>query len=60
MFVHPMKGRAVHDPARGDLLPEEGRNVDESQYWYRREIDGDIKIVQPDTDAEPVKKASAK
>ncbi|MCX8967715.1 DUF2635 domain-containing protein [Citrobacter portucalensis] len=60
MFVQPMKGRAVHDPARGDLLPEEGRNVDESQYWYRREIDGDIKIVQPDTDAELVKKAIAK
>ena len=60
MFVKPMKGRSVHDPARGDLLPEEGRNVDESQYWYRREIDGDIKIVQPGNDAEPAKKASAK
>lgn len=60
MFVKPTKGRAVHDPARGDLLPEEGRNVDESQYWYRRKIDGDIKIVQPVNDAEPAKKASAK
>ena len=60
MFVQPTKGRSVHDPARGDLLPEEGRNVEESQYWYRREIDGDIKIVQPGNAAEPVKKASAK
>lgn len=60
MFVQPMKGRSVHDPARGDLLPEKGRNVEESQYWYRREIDGDIKIVQPGNAAEPVKKASVK
>lgn len=60
MFVKPKKGRSVHDPARGDLLPEEGRNVDESQYWYRRELDGDIKIVQPSKDAETDKKVSAK
>ncbi|TCC58950.1 DUF2635 domain-containing protein, partial [Citrobacter braakii] len=30
MFVKPLKGRSVHDPARGDLLPVEGRNVEES------------------------------
>ncbi|EJO9958049.1 DUF2635 domain-containing protein, partial [Salmonella enterica] len=28
MFVKPVKGRSVPDPAHGDLLPEEGRNVD--------------------------------
>ncbi|MCK6928859.1 DUF2635 domain-containing protein [Enterobacter roggenkampii] len=60
MFVKPQKGRSVHDPARGDLLPEEGRKVDESQYWYRRELDGDIEIVQPSKDAETKKKVSAK
>ncbi|EIZ5819925.1 DUF2635 domain-containing protein, partial [Salmonella enterica subsp. enterica serovar Corvallis] len=27
MFVKPAKGRSVPDPARGDLLPEGGRNV---------------------------------
>ncbi|WP_366543573.1 DUF2635 domain-containing protein, partial [Salmonella enterica] len=25
MFVKPVKGRSVPDPARGDLLPEGGR-----------------------------------
>ncbi|MXE66264.1 DUF2635 domain-containing protein, partial [Escherichia coli] len=25
MFVKPVKGRSVPDPARGDLLPVEGR-----------------------------------
>ena len=37
MFVKPVKGRSVPDPARGDLLPAEGRNVDENNYWLRRE-----------------------
>lgn len=33
MFVKPKDGRSVHDPARDDLLPVAGRNVEESQYW---------------------------
>lgn len=45
MFVKPLKGRSVHDPARGDLLPVEGRNVEESSYWLRREAAGDIRRV---------------
>lgn len=45
MFVKPLKGRSVHDPARGDLLPVEGRNVEESSYWLRREGAGDIRRV---------------
>ncbi|EFO6336531.1 DUF2635 domain-containing protein, partial [Escherichia coli] len=30
MFVKPLKGRSVPDPARGDLLPSDGRNVEEN------------------------------
>lgn len=45
MFVKPQKGRSVPDPARGDLLPVEGRNVEESSYWLRREAAGDIRRV---------------
>lgn len=45
MFVKPVKGRSVPDPARGDLLPTEGRNVDENNYWLRREAAGDIRRV---------------
>ncbi len=44
MFVKPVKGRSVPDPARGDLLPAEGRNVDEND-WLRREAAGDIRRV---------------
>ena len=56
MFVKPKDGRSVHDPARGDLLPVSGRNVEESQYWYRRELDGDIEIITPGKRGEPEKK----
>ncbi|EEQ2239313.1 DUF2635 domain-containing protein [Escherichia coli] len=45
MFVKPVKERSVPDPARGDLLPTEGRNVDENNYWLRREAAGDIRRV---------------
>lgn len=60
MFVKPQKGRSVHDPAHGDLLPVSGRNVEESQYWYRRELDGDIEIVKPGKRGKSEKKVSAK
>lgn len=45
MFVKPAKGRSVPDPARGDLLPSEGRNVEENNYWLRREAAADIRRV---------------
>lgn len=45
MFVKPVKGRSVPDPARGDLLPASGRNVEENAYWYRREAAGDIRKI---------------
>ena len=48
MFVKPQKGRSVPDPARGDLLPVEGRNVEESSYWFRRIAAGDVVRVKQD------------
>lgn len=45
MFVKPKNGRSVPDPTRGDLLPAEGRNVEENNYWLRREAAGDIRRV---------------
>ncbi|HHA1670059.1 TPA: DUF2635 domain-containing protein [Enterobacter roggenkampii] len=60
MLVKPAEGRSVHDPARGDLLPAEGRNVEENQYWLRRAADGDIKIVQPKPVSATSEKVTAK
>lgn len=47
MFVKPNDGRSVIDPGRGDLLPPAGRVVEPSQYWYRRQLDGDVVINPP-------------
>lgn len=48
MFVKPNPGRAVPDPARGDDLPPEGREVESSQYWQRRVNDGDVVEASPE------------
>lgn len=45
MKLKPVNGRSVPDPARGDLLPETGRNVEKSSYWIRRLAAGDVEDV---------------
>lgn len=57
MNVKPIEGRQVPDPARGDVLPPEGRNVEPSQYWLRRIADGDV-VEVTETKA-PAKKKEA-
>lgn len=42
MFIKPTTGRAVRDPVKGTLLPEEGAEVPESTFWTRRLRDGDV------------------
>ncbi|MFA6076348.1 MAG: DUF2635 domain-containing protein [Negativicutes bacterium] len=42
MFLIPVSGRIVHDPEHNDILPVDGREVEENQYWYRRIQDGDV------------------
>lgn len=49
MFLKPAEGRQVPDPARGDHLPEGGRNVELTQYWQRRIADGDVVEAAPET-----------
>lgn len=49
MFVKPTAGLSIPDPARNDLLPVEGREVDENIYWYRRIDCGDVIEVLPIT-----------
>lgn len=46
MLVKPVLGRRVPDPERGDVLPEEGREVEPTQYWLRRFNDGDVVIIE--------------
>lgn len=42
MYLKPNAGRTVPDPARGDVLPPEGREIEATQYWQRRLNDGDV------------------
>lgn len=53
MYVKPISGRQVPDPALGDLLPEAGREVEANQYWFRRIEDGDVTEATPPKEAAP-------
>lgn len=37
----------VRDPDMKDLLPPEGRDVPDTDYWQRRLRDGDVVFAQP-------------
>lgn len=57
MYVIPKPGLVVIDPDRMDTpedrLPPEGREVQESMYWTRRVIDGDVVLGAPSAAEEP-------
>ena len=42
MKVKCAEGRMVRDPVTLELLPPEGRDVPETQFWHRRVRDGDV------------------
>lgn len=44
MFVKPSPGLTIRDPDLGDYLPQEGRNVPQSDYWMRRVRDKDVTV----------------
>ena len=56
MYVKPKDGRQVPDPDRGDVLPVEGREVNDQQYWQRRIEDGDVEVAEPPKDSASVVK----
>ncbi|PXX49374.1 DUF2635 domain-containing protein [Aquitalea magnusonii] len=45
MFVKPAPGLSVRDPDLLDLLPDEGREVPDTDYWQRRVRDKDVELV---------------
>lgn len=47
MYVVPTPGFSIRDPDLMDLLPDEGREVPESDYWIRRVRDCDVVIAKP-------------
>ena len=59
MHVKPAQGRQVPDPDRGGHLPPEGREVEPTQYWQRRLVDGDVVEASPETPPATGKKKEA-
>lgn len=47
MYVKAAPGLVIRDPVFLDLLPPEGRDVPESDYWQRRLLDGDVVEASP-------------
>lgn len=47
MKLYPASGKSCWDPAKGDLLPAEGRDVVDSTFWRRRLRDGDVTLTAP-------------
>lgn len=41
MKVYPVPGLPLRDPVKADFIPEDGREVEDSQYWRRRLACGD-------------------
>jgi hypothetical protein len=44
MYVVPTPGFSIRDPDLQDLLPDEGREVPDSDYWHRRVRDNDVSL----------------
>lgn len=42
MYVKPAPGLVIRDPDLRDFLPQEGREVPDTDYWNRRLRDGDV------------------
>jgi len=55
IFVRPVPGRnKVRDPRTMQHLRDEGQLVPADSYWYRRQADGDVEIL----DAAPAEKTT--
>ncbi len=58
MLVKPAPGLKIRDPDLKDLLPDEGRDVPETDYWHRRLRDGDVVLVPAQAATKPSRKAA--
>jgi hypothetical protein len=47
MYVKPAPGLTIRDPDLLDLLPNEGREVPDTDYWHRRVRDKDVVLADP-------------
>ena len=60
VHVRPLPGKRVRLEERPrELLPEGGTRVRETQYWLRREQDGEVEITRGDPQPAPARRARA-
>lgn len=59
MKLKPTVGRAVRDPVKGTLLPEDGAIVQINAFWRNRLRDGDVVEVTEATQPQTSKATSA-
>lgn len=58
MYVIPKSGIVIRDPDLKTLVPAEGREVPDTQFWQRRIRDGDVTVGKaPATRTAAVEKA---
>lgn len=54
MFVKPKPGVVLRDPITRQVLPPEGRRVQESGFWLRRIAEGSVdRFPEPPAKSEP-------
>lgn len=58
IYVTPREGLLVPDLVNRDNLPAEGREVDASIYWKRRENDGDVTVTPHKSAVKATKKGA--
>ena len=44
IFIRPAIDLKIRDPLSGSHIPEAGLEVEESSYWTRRILDGDVVV----------------
>jgi len=54
MKVYPVAGLLLRDPVKGDFVPAEGREVEDSPFWFRRLACGDAALTPSLVAAAPV------
>lgn len=47
MYVKAAPGMKIRDPDLKDLIPDDGRDVPDTDYWRRRLRDGDVVEAKP-------------
>ena len=60
MYVRTAPGIKIRDPDLLDFIPDEGREVPNSDFWHRRLRDGDVILSAPAPAAKPNERSNQK